>query len=115
MTAEQRYDPDLAGTVFDIQRFSVHDGPGIRTVVFLKGCSLRCIWCSNPESMKQCEQLGIYPDRCIGIDGHQSAHWFATIKRLPDSKRWQGGTYEKVIQMESRRVALNLRNPSIAS
>lgn len=64
----ERYDPDVAGTVFDIQRFSVHDGPGIRTVVFLKGCSLRCIWCSNPESMKQSEQLGIYPDRCIGID-----------------------------------------------
>ncbi len=68
MTVEQRYDPDLAGTVFDIQRFSVHDGPGIRTVVFLKGCSLRCIWCSNPESMKQRQELGFFPDRCIGID-----------------------------------------------
>jgi pyruvate formate lyase activating enzyme len=63
-----QYDPSVDGTVFDIQRFSVHDGPGIRTVVFLKGCSLRCIWCSNPESMKRCKQLGIYPDRCIGID-----------------------------------------------
>ncbi|SDY19673.1 pyruvate formate lyase activating enzyme [Evansella caseinilytica] len=38
------------GTVFNIQRFSVHDGPGIRTIVFLKGCPLRCLWCSNPES-----------------------------------------------------------------
>ena len=66
MTGE--YDPSVAGTVFDIQRFSVHDGPGIRTVVFLKGCSLRCIWCSNPESMKRSEQLGIHPERCIGID-----------------------------------------------
>ncbi len=68
MTVTERYDPDLAGTVFDIQRFSVHDGPGIRTVVFLKGCSLRCIWCSNPESMRSSEELGFFPDRCIGID-----------------------------------------------
>ena len=41
---------DLTGVVFDIQRFSLHDGPGIRTSVFLKGCPLRCAWCSNPES-----------------------------------------------------------------
>lgn len=41
---------NLAGTVFDIQRFSLHDGPGIRTIVFLKGCPLSCKWCSNPES-----------------------------------------------------------------
>ena len=38
------------GRIFDIQRFSVHDGPGIRTIVFLKGCVLRCKWCCNPES-----------------------------------------------------------------
>ena len=38
------------GIVFDIQRFSIHDGPGIRTTVFFKGCPLRCIWCHNPES-----------------------------------------------------------------
>lgn len=41
---------NLTGTVFDIQRFSLHDGPGIRTIVFLKGCPLSCRWCSNPES-----------------------------------------------------------------
>ena len=40
------------GIVFDIQKFSVHDGPGIRTSVFLKGCNLSCIWCHNPESIK---------------------------------------------------------------
>lgn len=41
---------NVQGTVFDIQRFSLHDGPGIRTIVFLKGCPLSCVWCSNPES-----------------------------------------------------------------
>ena len=40
----------VKGRIFDIQRFSVHDGPGIRTIVFLKGCPLRCRWCCNPES-----------------------------------------------------------------
>jgi pyruvate-formate lyase-activating enzyme len=43
-------DYDKEGIVFDIQRYSIHDGPGLRTIVFLKGCPLRCRWCSNPES-----------------------------------------------------------------
>jgi pyruvate formate lyase activating enzyme len=68
MTMTQPFDSDTMGTVFNIQRFSVHDGPGIRTVVFIKGCSLRCAWCSNPESMSRHRQIGLYPDRCIGTD-----------------------------------------------
>lgn len=43
----------MKGVIFDIQRYSIHDGPGIRTVVFLKGCPLRCIWCCNPESQNR--------------------------------------------------------------
>lgn len=43
---------NVAGRIFDIQKFSVHDGPGIRTIVFFKGCALRCRWCCNPESQK---------------------------------------------------------------
>ena len=43
---------DQAGRIFDIQRYSIHDGPGIRTIVFLKGCYLRCKWCCNPESQQ---------------------------------------------------------------
>ncbi|MCW8329201.1 glycyl-radical enzyme activating protein [Photobacterium sp. SDRW27] len=60
--------PETKGVIINIQRFSVHDGPGIRTVVFLKGCSLRCLWCSNPESIKKRPQVGIYSNRCIGTD-----------------------------------------------
>lgn len=54
------------GIVFNIQKFSIHDGPGIRTTVFLKGCPLKCKWCSNPES--QLEQIQILYDRkkCTG-------------------------------------------------
>ena len=43
---------DTKGRVFDVQRYSIHDGPGIRTIVFLKGCVLRCKWCCNPESQE---------------------------------------------------------------
>ena len=43
---------NVSGRIFDIQKFSVHDGPGIRTIVFFKGCTLRCRWCCNPESQR---------------------------------------------------------------
>lgn len=54
------------GIIFDIKSFSIHDGPGIRTTVFLKGCPLRCLWCSNPESQKVQPELMMYPERCVG-------------------------------------------------
>ena len=54
----------IQGTIFDIQRFSTHDGPGIRTTVFLKGCPLSCTWCSNPESQKHNPQLLYFKDLC---------------------------------------------------
>ncbi len=56
----------MKGTVFDIQRFSVHDGPGIRTTVFMKGCPLRCLWCHNPEGLSPKKQLSYYKEKCIG-------------------------------------------------
>ena len=56
----------MTHTVFDIQRFCVNDGPGIRTTVFLKGCMLRCIWCHNPESQSPRTQLMHHASRCIG-------------------------------------------------
>ncbi len=55
----------MLGTVFNIQRFSLFDGPGVRTVVFLKGCPLRCIWCHNPEGMDRVPQIMYDPKRCI--------------------------------------------------
>ncbi len=54
------------GRIFDIQRFSIDNGPGIRTTVFLKGCPLRCLWCSNPESQNPEPQLSYTVDTCIG-------------------------------------------------
>lgn len=52
--------------IFDIQRSGMHDGPGIRTVVFFKGCPLRCTWCHNPEGIDPKPQTLLYPDKCIG-------------------------------------------------
>jgi pyruvate formate lyase activating enzyme len=54
-----------AGICFDIQRFSIHDGPGIRTTVFLKGCPLTCPWCHNPEGRTPGPEIHLFPDRCI--------------------------------------------------
>lgn len=54
------------GLIFDIQRFAVHDGHGIRTLVFMKGCPLRCEWCSNPESQKRSPEIIFYEENCIG-------------------------------------------------
>ena len=52
--------------VVNVQRFTIHDGPGIRTELFLKGCSLRCQWCSNPETYEPFPQVGVFPKKCIG-------------------------------------------------
>ncbi|MGC8833939.1 MAG: glycyl-radical enzyme activating protein, partial [Armatimonadota bacterium] len=55
-----------AGLVFNIQRFCLHDGPGIRTTVFFKGCPLNCLWCHNPESQSMHPELLFHADRCTG-------------------------------------------------
>lgn len=57
---------DIEGCVFNVQQFSVHDGPGIRTILFLKGCPLRCQWCSNPESQAFYPELAFNEKKCIG-------------------------------------------------
>ena len=59
------YDGSLVGQVFNIQRYSTADGPGVRTTVFLKGCPLRCFWCQNPESQPLKPVLFIRHDKCV--------------------------------------------------
>jgi len=53
------------GLIFDVRRYSIHDGPGIRTTVFFKGCPLHCEWCHNPESQSFATELMLLPNRCI--------------------------------------------------
>lgn len=61
------------GIVFDLQRGSMHDGPGIRTTVFLKGCPLHCVWCHNPESQRRTPELGFDSARCVGCRACEAA------------------------------------------
>ena len=56
----------MQGTIFNIQHFSIHDGPGIRTTVFFKGCNLKCAWCHNPESQQKANELLWNQEKCTG-------------------------------------------------
>ena len=56
----------VSGVIYNIQRYSTHDGPGIRTTVFMKGCPLACWWCHNPEGRSQEPEHSIAASRCIG-------------------------------------------------
>ncbi|MCB8959586.1 MAG: glycyl-radical enzyme activating protein [Ardenticatenales bacterium] len=78
---------EKTGLIFDIKKFAVHDGPGIRTTVFFKGCPLSCWWCHNPEAMSPKPELVLFETKCIGIGScfqvcPQGAH-----ERLPDGSR----------------------------
>ena len=66
MKKQPKKPADITGTVLNIQRYCSHDGPGIRTTVFLKGCSLRCKWCGNPESIRIKPEIAYDPKKCTG-------------------------------------------------
>jgi pyruvate formate lyase activating enzyme len=55
----------MKGMIFDIKKFAVHDGPGIRTTVFFKGCPLRCLWCHNPEGISPLREIMVFSGRCL--------------------------------------------------
>lgn len=79
----------VKGTVFNIQKFSVNDGPGIRTTVFLKGCPLRCLWCHNPESKSAKPEIFFDARKCIGCgrcmaECEQGCHRFENNEHIFD-------------------------------
>ena len=86
-----------AGIVLNIQRYCSHDGPGIRTTVFLKGCSLRCKWCANPESIRPKPELSYDPKKCTGKQCSlclkapfpEGAFYFGEDKDEPVKVNWQ--------------------------
>lgn len=83
------------GMIYNIQRMSIHDGPGIRTTVFFKGCPLRCQWCSNPESLDFSKQLLVFKDLCTGCGACEalcphSAVIRDGVRRHRDLARCQG-------------------------
>lgn len=84
---------NVSGRIFDIQKFSVHDGPGIRTIVFLKGCSLRCQWCCNPESQSyEIEtMLRNGEQTTVGKDVTAGEVMQEVMKDMPYYKRSGGG------------------------
>jgi pyruvate formate lyase activating enzyme len=75
-----------SATIFNIQKFSLNDGPGIRTVVFLKGCPLRCAWCANPESQACAPQLEWKESACVGCGTCLSAAPGTGVREIADKR-----------------------------
>ncbi|MBO4356377.1 MAG: glycyl-radical enzyme activating protein [Clostridia bacterium] len=85
----------ISGRVVNVKRFEIHDGPGIRTTVFLKGCPLRCRWCHNPETLSAAAEIGYHPHKCISCGEcvpvcPNGAHSFVNGEHLFDRSRCVG-------------------------
>ena len=91
MTDQTQNPLDVTGTVLNIQRYCSHDGPGIRTNVFVKGCSLRCKWCGNPESIRSKPEISYdpkkYPQRWEDFKKFTSKKLIEAIIVHPESRR----------------------------
>ena len=74
----------MLGRIFAVKRFAVHDGDGIRTTVFFKGCTLRCLWCHNPEGIAFAPQLAVYKHKCVGCG--ECIDCFENAIRMIDGK-----------------------------
>lgn len=104
-------EPVLRGVVFDIRRFSVHDGPGLRTTVFFKGCPLRCYWCHNPESQHRRLELLYWPERCIQCQSCVAAcpqgaiHWERERLVMHDTKCTLSGACVRACYADARQIA----------
>ena len=84
-----------SGTIFDVQHYAVHDGPGIRTLVFLKGCPLRCAWCCNPESQQSARQLRHLASRCQKCLRCEQVCTLGAVSRLGDRPRFDRARCER--------------------
>jgi pyruvate formate lyase activating enzyme len=81
----------VKGTIFDIKRYAIHDGPGIRTTVFFKGCTLQCQWCHNPEGISKRHEIMFRPDRCAD-------ECWDCVPRCPQKAIGQNGTIISIDQ-----------------
>jgi pyruvate formate lyase activating enzyme len=76
------------GEIFDIKKYAIHDGPGIRTTVFFKGCPLSCWWCHNPESLSKATQRLYRRERCIGCQECLTVCSNGAIRQIKDHIQW---------------------------